>query len=60
MTEFDSIPYNEEIEQIVIGSVLIDPTVFPNLASFIKPEDFFWCVTVTSGRHFYGLLSGAN
>jgi replicative DNA helicase len=41
MTEFDSIPYNEEIEQVVIGSVLIDPTVFPNLASFIKPEDFF-------------------
>lgn len=34
-------PFSQEAEEAVIGSVLVNPGVFVTLASFLKPEDFF-------------------
>lgn len=36
-----SAPYSLEAEEAVIGSVLIDPSVYITLAAFLRPEDFF-------------------
>ncbi len=47
-------PYNQSIEEAVIGAVLVDPNAFLNLAAFLTPEDFFFL------RHQYiweGLLT---
>jgi len=35
------VPYSEEFEKAVIISSLIDPTLFPKIASIVGPEDFF-------------------
>jgi replicative DNA helicase len=37
---FDA-PYDEEMERAVLGSVMINPSVFLSLASFLQPDDFF-------------------
>lgn len=37
---FDA-PYDEDMEKAVLGSVLINPSVFLTLASFLQPDDFF-------------------
>lgn len=34
-------PYSQEAEEAVIGSVLVDPSILPVLAAFLKPDDFF-------------------
>lgn len=34
-------PFSQEAEEAVIGSVLVNPKVFPAVAMFLKPEDFF-------------------
>lgn len=36
-----TVPYSEEAEEAVIGAVLINPSAFLTVASFLKPEDFF-------------------
>jgi replicative DNA helicase len=38
--EFD-VPFDEEIERAVVGAVLINPSVYLTLASFLRPSDFF-------------------
>lgn len=35
------LPFSEEAEEAVLGSVLIEPNALFNVASFLKPEDFF-------------------
>ncbi len=35
-------PFSQEAEEAVIGSVLIRPSTFLTIASFIKPEDFYF------------------
>jgi replicative DNA helicase len=35
------LPYDEEMEKLVIGSVLVNPSVYLTLAAFLRPEDFF-------------------
>jgi replicative DNA helicase len=37
---FDA-PYDEEMEKAVIGSVLINASVYLTLAAFLRPDDFF-------------------
>jgi replicative DNA helicase len=37
---FDA-PFDEQMERALIGSVLINPSVFLSLASFLHPDDFF-------------------
>lgn len=34
-------PYSQEAEEAVIGCVLVNPTAFSSVASFLKREDFF-------------------
>ena len=41
MPQDPSAPYSLEAEEAVIGSVLIDPSVYITLTSFLRPEDFF-------------------
>ncbi|MFN8375633.1 MAG: replicative DNA helicase [Anaerolineae bacterium] len=36
-----NVPFSQEAEEAVIGSVLVNPSMFPTVASFLKPEDFF-------------------
>lgn len=35
------VPNNPEVEEAVLGAVLIDPSIFPHLVGILKPEDFF-------------------
>ncbi|MFN3308676.1 MAG: replicative DNA helicase [Anaerolineales bacterium] len=35
------IPYNREAEEAVLGSVLINPEAYFEVASFLRPEDFY-------------------
>lgn len=35
------LPYDEEMEKLVIGSVLVHPDIFLMLAAVVQPEDFF-------------------
>ncbi len=35
-----NVPFSQEAEEATIGAVLINPTIFLALASFLKPEDF--------------------
>lgn len=37
---YDS-PYDDEIERIVLGSVLISPDIFLTLSAFLRADDFF-------------------
>lgn len=34
-------PYDENLEKAVLGSVLINPSVYLTLAAFLQPDDFF-------------------
>lgn len=34
-------PYSQEAEEAVIGAVLINPEMYLNVASFLKPDDFY-------------------
>ncbi len=34
-------PYSQDAEEAVLGAVLINPEAFFNVASFLKPDDFF-------------------
>src|SRR5690349_19165313 len=34
-------PFSQEAEEAAIGSVLVNPSAFISVASFLKPEDFF-------------------
>ena len=34
-------PYSQEAEEAVIGAVLVNPTAFLNVASFLRADDFF-------------------
>jgi hypothetical protein len=36
-----AIPHNREAEEAVIGAVLINPDSFPDLATFLKADDFY-------------------
>jgi replicative DNA helicase len=36
------LPRNEDAEQAVLGSLLIDPTAIDRVASFLRPDDFFF------------------
>lgn len=40
MSEINTPPYNLEAEEAVLGSVLIDPESFFDVAQFLKPDDF--------------------
>ena len=40
-------PYSQEAEEAVIGAVLVNPNSFLTVASFLKPDDFFFV------RHSY-------
>lgn len=35
------VPYNREAEEAVLGSVLINPEAYFEVASFLRPEDFY-------------------
>lgn len=37
----ENVPYSEETEQIVIGSVFIEPTLIKEVETTIKPQSFF-------------------
>lgn len=39
--EGQQIPYSQEAEEAVIGSVLINPIAYFGVASFLQPDDFF-------------------
>lgn len=34
-------PYSQEAEEAVLGAVMIDPDIFPNVSEFLKPEHFY-------------------
>ncbi|MDR1733558.1 MAG: replicative DNA helicase [Oscillospiraceae bacterium] len=34
-------PYSQEAEQAVLGSVLIEPACFPNIQAMLRPDDFY-------------------
>lgn len=34
-------PFSQEAEEAVIGSILVDPSQFVSISTFLKPEDFF-------------------
>ena len=36
-----SAPYSQEAEEATLGAVLVNPSAFLNIASFLKAEDFF-------------------
>jgi len=36
-----AIPHNREAEEAVIGAVLINPDIFPDLAASLKAKDFY-------------------
>lgn len=38
---FNSPPYNREAEEAVLGSVLINPEVYDELAEFLRQDDFY-------------------
>jgi replicative DNA helicase len=40
-TEIQSQPYSREAEEAVLGSVLIDPESYYEVAEILKPEDFY-------------------
>ncbi len=40
LTPFDA-PYDEDMERMVLGSVLINSSVFLTLAAFLQPDDFY-------------------
>lgn len=44
---FPEAPYSQEAEEAVLGAVLINPNAFLTVASFLKPDDFFFL------RHSY-------
>ena len=38
---FSSPPHNREAEEAVLGSVLINPEVYEDLAEFLRQDDFY-------------------
>lgn len=38
----NDIPYSQEAEEAVLGALLIAPKLFPNVAAFLKVDDFFF------------------
>lgn len=36
-----NVPFSQEAEEAVIGAVLVNPVVMPDIAAILKPEDFF-------------------
>jgi hypothetical protein len=36
-----AVPHNREVEEAVIGAVLINPDIFPDLAAFLRANDFY-------------------
>ncbi|NWF69301.1 MAG: replicative DNA helicase [Chloroflexi bacterium] len=36
-----NVPFSQEAEEAVIGSVLVNPAMLPTVAAFLKPDDFF-------------------
>jgi replicative DNA helicase len=36
-----NVPFSQEAEEAVIGSVLVNPGMFATVAAFLKPDDFF-------------------
>src|SRR3989304_5380231 len=52
-------PHNIEAEEALIGSVLIDPESFFDVAQFLKPEDFY-IVKHRWGWDVFGSLHGGR
>lgn len=40
-TEVQSQPHNRQAEEAVLGSILVDPEAYFDVAQFIKPDDFY-------------------
>ena len=40
-SEVQSLPHSRNAEEAVLGSILIDPEAYFNVAQFIKPDDFY-------------------
>src|SRR3972149_1651798 len=40
-TPTTTIPHNREAEEAVVGSVMIDPEVYYDLAEFLQADDFY-------------------
>lgn len=36
-----NVPFSQEAEEAVIGSVLVNPAMFAEVSAFLKPDDFF-------------------
>lgn len=41
MMENPAVPYSQEAEEAVLGSILVDKSAFITVASFLQPTDFF-------------------
>lgn len=54
--EVKSIPFNDDAERAVLGSLLIDPDAILKVAAFLRPKDFY------RERHqlLYGAMSALN